>query len=139
MLHHLFFFTVVLLFFPGQQLNISLFRLFPTEFPGENCNENDNEQKRQQENAGIEIPGISDHRGPFVPSGEKIDPNGNNKQECQRYAQEKLPEGTFLFFTVGFPVNDKGFFFLTEHVWLVLMLNKAKNIEQKLKFRQVYG
>jgi hypothetical protein len=121
MLHNLFFFVFALPFLLGKELDVSLFTLFPLEFPGENGYKNDNEQERQQEDAGIEVGRTAHHFGPFIPSGEKIKPNGDNKQECYRNTQEKLPESLLLLFAVDSPVVDKGLFFFIEHAGLVLM------------------
>src|ERR1700730_2806343 len=111
MLHNLFFFIFALSVLLSKELDVSLFTLFPLEFPGENGYKNDNEQERHQEDAGIEVGCTAHHFGPFIPSGEKIEPNGDNKQECHRNTQKKLPESLLLFFAVCSPVSDKGLFF----------------------------
>jgi hypothetical protein len=113
--------------------------LFPFEFPGENGNENNNKNQRQQEDPGVKIRSTGHHTGSFVPSGKEIDANRDNKKERYRDSEQKLPESAFLLFAVLTPVCDKGFFFIAEHLPVVLMELREENIEQKLRFLAVYG
>jgi hypothetical protein len=134
----LFFFVLPLFFLSGKQFDISLFILFPSEFPRKNGNKYHNEDQGQQENAWTEIRGAGHHPGPFIPSREEIDYDGDYKEKCQGNPQEELPECPLLFLAIRLPVSDKCFFFLTKH-GDGFKDDRIVNIEQNLRNRQVYS